>query len=156
MDVGRMSVIQDPTGGTVSLWQAKKHPGAGIVNEPGSLTWNELFTTDPDKAKAFYTGLLGWKTEAVDMGPMGLYTLFKREGQDANAAGMMKMPPDMQGAPPHWLAYFAVADCDQSAAKVTKLGGKVLVPPGDIPNVGRFSIVQDPQGATFALFKMGH
>jgi predicted enzyme related to lactoylglutathione lyase len=158
MDVGRMSVIQDPTGAIVNFWQPKKHPGAGVVNEPGALTWNELFTDNVDAAGKFYVQTIGWKTEAVDMGPMGTYTLFQRAGEDkeGNAAGMMKLSPDMQGVPPHWLAYFAVADCDASAKKVGELGGKVVVPPTDIPNIGRFAIAQDPQGATFALFKMGH
>jgi hypothetical protein len=157
MDVGRMAVIQDPAGATVALWQAKAHPGAGVVNEPGSLAWNELYTSDVDACVKFYTSLIGWKTESMDMGPMGTYTLFKRsEGKDTNAGGMMKMPPNMQGVPPHWLAYFAVADCDASTEKVKKLGGKVLMEPMDIPDVGRFSVVMDPQGAAFALFKMGH
>jgi hypothetical protein len=158
MDVGRMSVIQDPTGAIVNFWQPKKHPGAGVVNEPGALTWNELFTDNVDAAGKFYVQTIGWKTEAVDMGPMGTYTLFQRAGEDkeGNAAGMMKLSPDMKGVPPHWLAYFAVADCDASAKKVGELGGKVVVPPTDIPNIGRFAIAQDPQGATFALFKMGH
>jgi hypothetical protein len=129
-----------------------------VVNEPGALTWNELFTDNVDAAGKFYVQTIGWKTEAVDMGPMGTYTLFQRAGEDkeGNAAGMMKLSPDMQGVPPHWLAYFAVADCDASAKKVGELGGKVVVPPTDIPNIGRFAIAQDPQGATFALFKMGH
>lgn len=158
MDVGRMSVIQDPTGAIVNFWQPKKHPGAGVVNEPGALTWNELFTNNVDAAGKFYVQTIGWKTEAVDMGPMGTYTLFQRGGEDkeGNAAGMMKLSPDMAGVPPHWLAYFAVADCDASAKQVAELGGKVVVPPTDIPNIGRFAIAQDPQGATFALFKMGH
>jgi len=156
LDAGRMVVVEDPTGAIVSFWQGKKHIGAGIVNEPGSLTWNELFTNNVDRAGKFYVQTVGWKTESVDMGPMGTYTLFKRAGEDGNAGGMMNIPPNMQGVPPHWLAYFAVADCDASAKKAGELGGKVAVPPTDIPNIGRFAIVQDPQGATFALFKMGH
>lgn len=156
MDVGRMAVIQDPTGAALCLWQAKAHIGSGVKNEPGSLCWNELYTTDPDKARAFYTKLFGWVSEGVDMGPMGIYTLFKLPGAPNNVAGMMKLPPPMAGAPSHWTAYLEVVDCDASTKQVGELGGTILMPPTDIPDVGRFSIVQDPMGATFALYKNAH
>jgi uncharacterized protein len=158
MDVGRMSVVQDPSGAVVCLWQAKRHQGADVVKEPGTLAWNELFTTDVDRAGKFYVDTLGWQTQAVDMGPMGTYTLFQRpgEGYDGNVAGMMPMPPNMKGVPSHWLAYFGVADADASTKKAGALGAKTIVPPTDIPNIGRFSIVQDPQGAVFALYQHGH
>lgn len=156
MDVGRMSLVQDPSGAVLALWQAKKHHGADVKNEPGALTWNEVFTTNVDAAGKFYAQTLGWKTEAVDMGKMGTYTLFQNAGEKNNAGGMMAMPPNMKGVPSHWLAYFQVTDCDASTKKVGELGGKVMMPPMDIPNIGRFSIVQDREGATFGLFKMGH
>jgi predicted enzyme related to lactoylglutathione lyase len=157
MDVGRMAVVQDPSGATVCLWQAKKHIGAGVKGENGALCWNEVFTTNVDAAGKFYANTIGWKTEAVDMGPMGTYTLFKNgDDKNSNAGGMMPMPPNMKGVPSNWLAYIQVADCDVSAKKVSDLGGKVVMPPMDIPKIGRFAIVQDPAGATFALFKMGH
>lgn len=156
MDVGRMSVVEDPSGGVLALWQAKKHGGATLKQAPGSLCWNELYTTNVDLAGKFYVDVLGWKTEAVDMGPMGTYTLFKREGAKDNVGGMMAMPPTMKGVPSHWLAYFAVDDCDASTKKASDLGGKTLMPPMDIPNIGRFSIVQDPQGAVFSLYKNAH
>jgi predicted enzyme related to lactoylglutathione lyase len=158
MDVGRMAVLQDPTGAVFAVWEPKKHIGAGIVNEPGALTWNELFTNNVDVAGKFYVDVFGWKTQAMDMGPMGTYTLFSKDGtKGTNRGGMMTLPPNMKGAPPNWLAYFLVQDCDASTKKAQDLGGKVLAPPMDIPgNIGRFSIVQDPQGAVFALFKMSH
>jgi predicted enzyme related to lactoylglutathione lyase len=90
------------------------------------------------------------------MGPMGTYTLFKRPGDENNAGGMLPIPPNMQGVPPHWLAYFGVSSCDSSAKKATTLGGKLIVPPSDIPDVGRFAVVQDPQGAVFAIFETKH
>ncbi|MDB5213322.1 MAG: hypothetical protein JWO86_1249 [Myxococcaceae bacterium] len=124
-----------------------------VKQDAGSLCWNELFTT-VDAAGKFYVNTFGWTTKSVDMGPMGTYTLFNRVGDDKNnAGGMMPMPPNMKGVPSNWLAYFAVADGDASTKKVTELGGQTIAPPMDIPNVGRFSIVEDPQGATFALFK---
>jgi uncharacterized protein len=154
MDVGRMAVATDPTGAMFCLWTAKKHIGAGVLHEPGAMTWNELFTSDVDRAGKFYASVIGWSTEAVDMGKMGVYTLFNRPGEPGNAGGMM--PLTQPGVPPHWLVYFAVTDCDQSAKRAQELGGKLLSPPMDIPNVGRFAVVQDPQGATFALYKGVH
>lgn len=157
MDVGRMSVVQDPTGAVLALWQPKKMAGASVKNEPGALCWNEVFTTDVEQARRFYVDTLGWKTQSIDMGPMGTYTLFNRDGtKNTNVGGMMPMPPNMKGTPPHWLAYFLVTDCDASTKKVGELGGKTMSPPMDIPNIGRFSVNQDPQGAVFALFTMGH
>jgi hypothetical protein len=151
-EVGRMAVIQDPTGAVVALWEARTHPGAGIVGEPNSLCWNELNTGDPDRAATFYTGLFGWGTERQPMGDF-VYTYFN-QGERRNG-GMMQITPEMGPIPPHWAVYFAVDDCDGKAARVTALGGRVLVPPTDVPDVGRFSILQDPQGAAFAIVKLG-
>jgi predicted enzyme related to lactoylglutathione lyase len=156
MDVGRMSVIQDPSGATLCLWQAKKHIGATVKDEPGSLCWNEVYTNNVDRAGKFYRDVLGWKLEPHDMGAMGVYTLFKADGVANSVGGMMGITKDMQGMPPNWCAYLATNDVDASAKKVTALGGKVMVPPTDIPNIGRFAIVADPQGAAFALYKNMH
>jgi uncharacterized protein len=154
LDVGRMAVAADPSGAQFCLWTARKHIGAGVLHDPGAMTWNELSTDNVDRAGKFYANVIGWTTHAVDMGKAGVYTLFNRDGEKGNAAGMM---PLMQpGVPPNWLVYFAVTDCDQSAKQVEELGGKVLAPPMDIPNIGRFAVVQDPQGATFALYKGAH
>ncbi|HEY4159214.1 MAG TPA: VOC family protein [Polyangiaceae bacterium] len=156
-DVGRMAVIKDPTGGVFCVWQAKKHIGAGVVNEPGALAWSELYTPDPEQAGKFYSKVIGWVLHAVDMGPMGTYTLFKdARGGDDSKGGMLKPTPEMGPVPPHWLAYLGVVNCDASAKKVSELGGKLLLPPTDIPNIGRFAITQDPQGAVFALYQHGH
>lgn len=152
MDVGRMSVATDPSGGAIAFWQPKKHIGATVKREPGSLCWNELLTTNVDQAGKFYTQTLGWKTEGMDMGPMGTYTLFSLDGtKDTQLGGMMAHP--MKGAPSAWLAYFATTDVDASVKKANELGGKTITPAMDIPNVGRFAILQDPQGAVFAVFK---
>jgi predicted enzyme related to lactoylglutathione lyase len=156
MDVGRQAIVQDPTGATFCLWQAKKHIGAGVVHEPGALSWNELLTNDLDRAGKFYVQTIGWTTQVQDLGPMGTYTLFGRPGDKENKGGMMQISANMKGVPPHWLAYFDVADCDASAKKVTELGGIVLLQPMEIPKVGKFAIVQDPQTASFGLFKMTH
>lgn len=121
--------------------------------EPGTFVWNELMTPDADGAKKFYGELLGWSAADVQVqspeGPF-TYTLFKKDDRDCG--GMMKMDgPMWQGVPPHWMAYVEVADVDAAAAKVTALGGKVCVPPTDIPDIGRFCVINDPAGATLSL-----
>lgn len=150
MDSGRMAVIQDPTGAVFSLWQPGNHIGAGLVNEPVSLSWNELATSDSDKAAAFYTALFDWTTDLQEM-PQGPYTVFLNQGN--MNAGMMQITEDWGDIPPHWMIYFAVEDCDATAAKVTELGGQVSVPPFDIA-IGRIAVVNDPQGAHFTIIKL--
>lgn len=151
MTAGRMAMIQDPTGAVVAAWQPGEHAGAKLVNEPGAFSWNELATTDTQKAGDFYTGLFGWTTQVQDMGNF-LYTTFMNG--DRMNGGMMQITKEWGDVPPHWMVYFAVADCDASANTATSLGGKLLVQPTDIPQVGRFAMIQDPQGAVFAIIKM--
>ena len=151
MDVGRMAVVQDPTGAVFAVWQPKKHPGAGNVGAPGFFCWNELMTRDTKAARGFYTGLFGWGADEMDMGPMK-YTIFKQG--ERQIAGMMPISEEMGPVPPHWLVYFAVEDCDASVSEAGKLGGQVLVPSTDIPNIGRFSVLQDPQGGVFAVIRL--
>lgn len=153
---GRMAVLLDPTGAMFCLWHSEESPGMELKHEPGATTWFELFTTDAAKAGRFYAETIGWTLEPVDMGPMGIYTLFKRPGQEDNKGGMMPIGPHMHGVPSHWLTYFAVRSVDESTDKAQRLGAKVQVPPSDIPNIGRFSVLSDPQGATFALYQNAH
>lgn len=155
MDVGRMAIIKDPQGATFCVWQAKAHIGARLVGEPGTFGWDELWTTDRKKAAEFYKGLFGWGAKEGDMGAMGVYTEWQNGGQ--SIGGMMEITPEMGPAPPNWLPYFMVDDCDATAEKAKASGGKLFVPPTDIPNVGRFSVIGDPQGAMFAIIKLtGH
>ncbi len=147
MDVGRMATIRDREGAAFCVWQAKKHIGAEVVNEPGAMCWCELDTTDTESAKTFYTGLFGWGAKAG-----GDYTEFQRAG--TSIGGMMKIPPEWGSVPPNWLTYFAVEDCDGTAKKASDLGGKPIVPPTTIDNVGRFAVLADPQGAVFAVIKL--
>lgn len=150
MDAGRMAVIQDPIGAVFCVWQAKKSTGVGVLAEPGSLAWTQLNAKQPAPAKQFYTQLFGWKAQDDPMpGGGGDYTTFLLNGQPIG--GIMPMPPNVPAsAPSHWLTYFASADIDATTAKVTGLGGKTMVPPTDIPGMGRFAVFQDPQGAFFA------
>jgi predicted enzyme related to lactoylglutathione lyase len=147
MEAGRMAVLQDPTGAVISVWQAKQHIGAKILREPGALGWTELLTNDTAAAETFYTQLFGWKSKVSPE-----YTEFIVGS--APDAGMMKLDPKWGNVPPHWMPYFQVNDCDGTAAKATADGGQIHVPPSDIPNVGRFAMLADPQGATFAVIKI--
>ncbi|MGH9004510.1 MAG: VOC family protein [Acidimicrobiia bacterium] len=152
MSAGTMAVYQDPQGAFISVWQPSEHQGAQLVNEPGSFTWNELNTRDVEGSKAFYTAAFGWEAETHEGGPMA-YTEFKVEG--TSIAGCMQMPPMIPAqVPPHWLVYFAVEDTDATVAQVSELGGAVRMPGMDTP-AGRIAVVADPQGATFAVIKLG-
>jgi uncharacterized protein len=152
MDKGRMAVLQDPTGAVFAVWEAKSHIGLHFYGEPNALCWNEVMTSNTDVAGQFYTQLFGWKTEIMDMGGGSKYTIFKN-GQ-ASVGGMMGITPQMGPIPPHWLPYFFVENTDNNVAQAKKLGGNVMMPPTDIPNIGRFSIMTDPQGAAFAVIAM--
>ena len=126
----------------------------------GTFCWNELATNNLEACKTFYNELLGWKLQpSKATGEEMEYIEFGPEGA-CSLGGMFQM--DKQGCsgetgeipPPHWMSYIAVDDVDASAAKVWELGGKVCVPPTDIPNVGRFCVVNDPTGATFSLITL--
>jgi predicted enzyme related to lactoylglutathione lyase len=147
MDAGRMSVLVDPTGAVISIWQAKDHIGAELVNEHGTLTWNELMTSDIDAAAKFYEGLFGWKAEAQGVGPM-VYTMFMLG--DRGIAGGMKRPHD--AIPSNWAPYFAVDDCDAAVETAKGLGATVFMGPFDGPP-GRMAALADPQGAMFSVLK---
>ena len=153
MESGRLAVIQDPTGAIFSIWQAKAHPGATRINEVGALCWTELYTPDMNKAVDFYSSLFPWT--ATPWESPTPYTVFSFTGQEKMAAGVLQMTADMQGMPPHWLPYFQVEDTDKTVARARELGGTVVVPPMDVPNVGRMATLADPQGATFAVIRLG-
>jgi uncharacterized protein len=152
MDLGRMAIFADPTGAVFGIWQPGSFIGAGLVNEHGAFSWNELGTRDTAAAKAFYGAVFGWDAADNDMGEMGTYTEWKRG--EGSAGGMMdvsgRLPDEV---PAHWLTYFAVDDADAATETVKAKGGSVSFGPIDIP-VGRFAIVQDPHGAAFAVIKL--
>ncbi len=150
MDHGRMSVLLDPTGASFAVWQAKDHPGSGVRDEPGSISWTELLTHDTKAAGKFYSGLFGWTLKDMTM-PGTTYTIFSKGS--TLAGGMMSIRQEWGPMPSNWLTYFAVDDCDARAARAERLGAKIGQPPTDIPNVGRFSVIQDPQGAAFAILR---
>jgi predicted enzyme related to lactoylglutathione lyase len=117
----------------------------------GDFSWSELMTRDVEGSKKFYKELLGWETDEMPM-QEGVYTVFKVGGEAVG--GMMSMPaevPDM--VPTHWEAYVTVRDVDAVAKKAQEMGATLIVPPRDIPNVGRFSTIQDPQGAVINVIQ---
>lgn len=151
-DVGRFAVILDPLGATVALFKSQSGASGkpAMSNDLRHISWAELNTTDWKKAWSFYETMFGWKpTKAEEMGELGTYFMFGLDtkssiGGMSNAATMMK-------APPHWLYYIVVDDCDAAAGKVTKLGGKLLNGPMNIPDGGRIAQCMDPQGAMFGI-----
>ena len=142
MDVGRMANLQDPEGVTFAVWQPGRHIGARIINEPGAVCWTELDTRDIEKARKFYASLFDWK---LKISPE--YTEF-------GFGGMMQMNEHMRGVPPQWVPYFAVENCDTTAKQAESAGARIYAGPMDIPKVGRFAMLGDPQGATFAIFTL--
>lgn len=144
MTEGRMAMVDDPTGAMIGLWQAKDHVGAGVVNEHGSVTWNEVQTSDPAAAAGFYAAVVGWDAQAMEMPDGGQYTIFTI-GED-QVAGAMEAP--MPEVPPHWSTVFAVDDANSAATTATELGGSVLVEPFDM-FVGQLTVLADPTGAVF-------
>ena len=147
MDSGRMIIIQDPTGAMVGLWQPKGHIGAQLVNMPNALVWNELQTKDVDAAMRFYGTVFGW---GHDQDPNG-YQMFKLG--ERMQAGMLKMDESWGEIPPHWGVYFMSEDIEATAAKAKELGGVIHVPPTSTGTVGRFSVIQDPQGGVFTAMQ---
>jgi predicted enzyme related to lactoylglutathione lyase len=146
MDVGRMAIIADPQGASLCLWKPGKHIGATIRGEFNTLCWNELMTSDIEGAREFYKALFGWSLKVspeyteINVGSNGI-------------GGMMQITPEMQGMPTAWTPYFCVADADATVEKIKSVGGQVFMGPQDIPNVGRFAVCADPQGAMFNIIK---
>lgn len=118
------------------------------MKEHGVFSWNELVTTDVAAAKAFYRQALGWELQDLNGGGMD-YTIAKKGEREV--AGIMAVQKEAAGMPPAWGSYVTVDDVDARAARIESLGGKVLVAPRDIPNVGRFAVIADPQGAMLSL-----
>ena len=165
---GRMAVFTDPEGAAFCVWQAYQHKGARIVNEPGSVNFNDLNTRDAEGAKSFYGAVFGWETLGLT-GGFEMWTLpgygdfLERDDPDLRkrlaefggetgfedvVASISPIADDRPDTPPHWGVTFAVADADATAQKAAELGGTVVVAPFDAPWV-RMTVVADPQGATF-------
>lgn len=148
MSEGRMAVVADPTGAVFGLWQADNHKGAGIVNEPGALTWNECMTRDYDRARQFYADVFGYDLEEIGDDTFK-YTVLNLHGNTVGGVG--EMPSELPAeVPPHWMSYFAVSDTDQTLEHASKLGATVRMPAQDTP-YGRMAVVEGAQGEMFAV-----
>lgn len=146
-DAGRIAVCYDLDGANIDVWEPKA--SAGMDVDPalhGAPSWYEIMSRDPGRAAAFYTALFGWTAESMPM-PDGEYTTFKL-GDDF-VAGLMAMPPELGDAPSQWGTYFTVRDVDATAQQAVALGANLVVPPQDVPGVGRFCGIVSPQGVMF-------
>lgn len=144
--IGRMALITDPTGAAVYLFQGAGEDSPDEPSKPGGVHWNELVTTDGARAAAFYAAVAGYEVKEMDMGPFGIYRVLEQGG--VPRGGVATVPP---GAPAQWLPYFHVDACDATVARARKLGAEVTQEPTDIPDIGRFATLVDPQGAAFAI-----
>lgn len=145
MSEGRMTMIQDPTGAVVGVWQPQNHTGAELVNQPNTLIWNELQTRAGDKAQAFYKAVFGWEGQADKSG----YVLFSQDGR--RQAGMILMDDSWGDVPSNWAVYIFVEDVESTINTAQELGGNVLVPATVAGEMGKFAVLQDPQGAVFTV-----
>ncbi len=179
LDACRTAVFTDPEGAAFSVWEAKEHNGAELVNDPGAVVFNNLNTRDVEAARSFYGSLFGWQTAGIGGGAQG-WTLpgygdwlerehhpgLRRQMAEAGApegfedvvGSIVPIPDDQADTPAHWSVTFASADADATAAKATELGGRVIVAPFDAPwstptYTIRMTVIADPQGATFSASK---
>ncbi|HWH15839.1 MAG TPA: VOC family protein [Miltoncostaeaceae bacterium] len=168
-DAGRMAMFADAEGAVFAVWQAGLHPGAGLVNEPGTVVFNGLNCRDPETARAFYGRVFGWEVDLAGDGftmwrlpgygehpearDPGLRARLESAGAPPGFADVVASLASMgdrhpEGTPPHWDVTFSSADADATAARAEELGGAVVVPPFDAPWV-RMTVLRDPQGAHF-------
>jgi predicted enzyme related to lactoylglutathione lyase len=175
----RMTVFTDPEGAVFSVWEARGHKGARLVNDPGAVVFNSLNTRDVDGARSFYGSVFGWQTAGIGGGAEGwilpgygdwlerehhpqlrqqMAKAGAPEGFEDVVGGVIPIADDQTDTPPHWSVTFATADADATAAKATELGGKVIIPPFDAPwstdtYTIRMTVIGDPQGVTFTASK---
>jgi predicted enzyme related to lactoylglutathione lyase len=145
-----MTVAKDPTGASFGVWQANRHIGAELANEPGTLNWNQCQTPDPARAADFYAAVLGYGVDEVDVGGSQPFRVLQVEGKAV--AGVREPIPQMGGAP-QWSVVFSVANTDETVAKAQELGGEVLVEPRDLPDIGRIAVLRDAVGAMFQVIQ---
>ncbi|MCX5562427.1 VOC family protein [Streptomyces sp. NBC_00038] len=154
---GIMAQYTDPSGGQFAVWQPGKNKGVELVDEPGSLSWTELYTSDTAAAKEFYSGVLGWQFSDMEMpGGGGTYTLVTPAGlpEERMHGGLVEVREEdltLANGRPYWHPVFAVTDCDAAVAKVTEKGGSVQMGPADVEGVGRLAVCLDPSNADFVV-----
>jgi uncharacterized protein len=151
-DAGRMTIAQDPTGATFGVWQASRHIGAELANDPGTMNWNECQTTDAEAAAAFYRAAFGVEVKPYPMAEgRPPYNVIEVDGR--GVAGIFEINEHMGDVAPNWSTVFAVANTDETVAKAEELGGTALIEGMDLPDIGRMAVLQDPTGAVFQVLQ---
>ena len=145
-EIGRFVLLADPQGGVVSAYRAAGEDGPAAA---GTFLWDEFLAGDVEGAKAFYAGLFGWEFEIFKPGEMD-YTMISTNGQ---SHGGIMAPDPSSGTPSHWFGHVLVDDADAALARAEKLGGKAAFGPMDIPEVGRFALLADPQGGVVSAYR---
>jgi len=153
VDAGRIAFFIDAVGAMFGIWQAKRHIGVELVNEPGALGWSELACRDSQPATAFYASVFGWEAESSPMPGGGEY-LVSNLGEHAIGGLIVMNEQWPESISAHWMTYFVVADTDESAALAGELGGSAPVAPFDVPGVGRIAAVADPNGTHFSIIAL--
>ncbi|BDM62883.1 glyoxalase [Shewanella sp. NFH-SH190041] len=150
-DAGRMAMLSDLEGAGFCLWQAGKHQGAASFGGSNSLCWVELACREPQKARQFYQAVLGWNIRVLEDGKQPYSELSQG---DMTFGGILPMDEDWGDMPSHWMPYFSVSDSDAMLAMAQDLGASVCVPATDIEGVGRFAVINDPQGAPLSVITL--
>ena len=150
-NVGRMAVLQDREGSSFAVMNLSEHPGLGVKDAPGGLCWTELSSRDPEGAKAFYGTLFGWGARPQET-PGGPYTMFSVDGTELG--GMVEMDEEWGEMPATWMPYFGIGDIDAALDQIPSLGGEIAMGPIEVEGVGRFAVVQDPQGAFLSIIQL--
>jgi uncharacterized protein len=145
---GRVATVRDPVGAIVTLWEPRGRIGAEVVNDAGAFCWNELATSDQDRARSFYGDLLGWEYE---LSPGGYATILNGGVRNGGIRGPGEREREL-GDAPNWTPYFTVADADDAARTAEQAGGSILLPPKDFGHE-RIGVLADPQGAAFVIFE---
>ncbi|MEW2113927.1 VOC family protein [Streptomyces sp. NPDC005474] len=154
---GRMAQYSDPLGGQFAVWQPGTSKGVELVDQPGSLSWTELYTSDATVSKGFYGDVFGWQFSDMALpGGGGVYSLITPAGlpEERMHGGLMEMPSEhltLANGRPYWHPVFNVTDCDAAVAKVTENGGSVQMGPQDMEDVGRMAVCLDPSNADFVV-----
>ncbi|HEX9101570.1 MAG TPA: VOC family protein [Polyangia bacterium] len=149
--VGRIARIADPQGAELHVFRSDAgDPPDTHRATPGRWAWNELHTNDAAAALAFYDKVVGFASKAMDMGPGGVYQVISSKDGAGRGGVSTELRP---GVAPHWLPYVFVADADATASRARMLGATVVMPPTDIPTVGRIAVFTDPTGAKLAILE---
>jgi uncharacterized protein len=160
---GRIAAVADPAGASLAIWEPGARRGAELVNEPSAWSMSALNTPDPDQAAQFYGAVFGWETEPFQLGELEA-TMFRLPGyvggnpgqpvpRDVVAAMVPLAGANGDGPMPHWSVDFWVGDIDGTARTAVELGGRVLVPPYDLPGF-RQAVLTDPEGAAFSATQL--